>query len=345
MTHVVVVVPVYNGRDTLPRCLESLLGQALKPRAIYAVDNGSTDGTFEWLQSFAVRHRQVRPLREGRRGPAAARNAGIRAARAEGRPEFVAFTDADCIAEAGWLEDLYRGFEDSRVGAVVGSIRPQVHRSLVGSYLRIAAFDPGSRDRLASSVALREGIAGGNGCVRMAALEEVGSFDESLLVAQDWDLGLRLLRAGWWIRYTPRAVVHHLHPERTVGDLLRLAAKYGRGRPSILARHFPRHLFLSAFGRQRTVSGGLTGSVHVTSPEKVALALCAISLRFPWAWPSLLVYGTYLAARIRSTARERGEMWVRPWQLPALVLLELAGAAVGNLQALRVGLRMGVLCV
>ncbi len=344
MTHVV-VVPVHNGRGTLPGCLEGLLGQSLEPRAVYVVDNGSSDGTYDWLESFAGRHPLVRPLREGRRGPGAARNAGIRAAQAEGRPEFVAFTDADCIAEPGWLENLCREFEDPRVGAVVGSIRPQVQRSLVGSYLRIAAFDPGARDRLASSAELGEGIAGGNSCVRMAALDQVGAFDESLLVAQDWDLGLRLLRAGWWIRYTPGAVVHHLHSERTVGDLLRLAVKYGRGRPSILARHFPRHLFLSAFGRQRRVCGALTGSVHLTSPEKVALALCAVSLRFPWAWPSLLVYGTYLAARIRSTARDREEMWARPWQLPALVLLELAEAAAANVQAFRVGLRTGVLCV
>ncbi len=345
MSDVAVVVPVLNGRRTLPRCLEALVGQSLTPGAIYVVDNGSTDGTWEWLEEFAARETLVRVLRESLRGPGAVRNAGIRAAMAEGSARFLAFTDADCVAAPRWLQHLREGFDRDRVGAVTGSIRAQTGDSWVGRYLQLGAFDPGERDRLANSVGLGEGIAGGNACVRVRALKEAGLFDESLLVAQDWELGLRLLRAGWWIRYRSAARVDHLHHERSVRDLLALAAKYGRGRPSILARHFPGQILLSVFRLQVTLRGPLTASVRVSSPEKVVGGLTALALWRPWAFGLLAAYAAYLGLRIRSSARVRQVRGIRLWHLPGLVALQLAEAAVGNVQAFRDGLKRGVLCL
>lgn len=345
MTSVAVVVPVYNGRGTLPRCLESLLEQSLRPQAVYVVDNGSTDGTWEWLQAYAPHDPMFRILQEAQRGPGAARNAGIRAAMAEGDAEFLAFTDADCVAERRWLESLVSGFESGRIGAVTGRIQPRVPAGLVGAYLHLSALDPGTVDRVASSPSLENGIAGGNACVRVRALEEVGLFEETLLVAQDWDLGLRILEAGWQIRYTTAAVVNHLHSERTGMDLLRLAAKYGRGRPAILARHFRGRVFLLAPGRRMELRGLLTGSVHVASPEKVVATLFALAIYLPWAWAGLAGYAAYLALRLRSAARARGGPQPLPWQLPALVAMQLAEAAVANWQAFRVGLKQGVVCL
>jgi len=340
-----VIVPVLNGRRTIPGCLGALARQSLRPRAVYVVDNGSTDGTYEWLQELAGREPLVRVLREMRRGPAAARNAGIRAATAEVDPDFIAFTDADCVTEPSWLERLCGGFDHSRVGAVTGRIRPRVQDTWVGRYLEITAFDPGAQERLTSSVDLPEGIAGGNACVRVCALEDVGLFDESFLVAQDWELGLRLLKAGWWIRYTTRAVVDHLQLERTVGDLLRLAAKYGRGRPRVLARHFSGQIWVSIFGRWVRLRGPVTASVALSSPEKVAAALCAVALWRPWMFGAVVGYAAYLGVRFWAAAGARAVRGVRLWELPAMVALGLAEAAVGNAQAFRVGLRGRVLCL
>ncbi len=345
MSEVAVVVPVLNGRRTLPRCMEALVRQSLRPRVIYVVDNGSTDGTYDWLQAFAEKEPLVRVLREMRRGPAAARNAGIRVAMTEVAPEFIAFTDADCVAEPRWLEGLCEGFDHSRVGAVTGGIRARVEDTLVGRYLELSAFDPAQEDRVASSPDLTEGIAGGNACVRVCALREVGPFDELFLVAQDWELGLRLLKAGWWIRYSKAAMVDHLHPERTVGDLLRLAAKYGRGRAWILARHFPGQMAVSVCGRRVRLRGPVTGSLSLSSPEKVVAALCAVTLWQPWAIGALILYTGYLGARILAASRVRAVRGMRAWQLPAMVALQLAEQTVGNVQAFRLGLERGVLCL
>ncbi len=341
---VAVVVPVYNGRATLPACLESIFAQSLPPRAVYVVDNGSTDGTREWLEAVSRREPRVRVVGERRRGSAAARNAGVRCALGEGRRELVAFTDADCVPDRVWLESLCRGFDHPRIGAVTGSIRPLVTGTLVGRYLGLSAFDPAARDRLACSVALEEGVAGGNTCVRVRALEDVGPFDESFLVAQDWELGLRFLKAGWWLRYTSAAVVYHRHAERTVRDLLRLAARYARGYPAVLRRHFPRRLFFSAFGHRVVCPSPFPVSVRLTSPGKAALALGLVGLLWPPAWLGLGVYGAYLGLRVRQAARREG-VPVRAWELPAMVALQVVESAVSDGQALLEALRQGVLCV
>lgn len=339
------VIPVRDGRATLPACLEAVLTQSRPPRAVYVVDNGSTDGTYEWLQSYACRETLVRALREPRRGAAAARNTGIRAAVQEGGYELVAFTDADCVADRGWLEALTQAFDGERIGAVTGRIRPSAPDTLVGRYLALTAWDPGAQDRVARTPWRAEGIAGGNSAVRVAALEDVGLFDESFLVAQDWELGLRLLKAGWWLRYTTTAVVHHRHRERAVWDLVRLAAKYARGRPAVLLRHFPGHVFLSAFGRTVEARAGITADLRVTSPEKVILALCVAALRWPWAWWLLPGYGAYLAGRLFRAASRRGDLRLRAWELPAMVGLQLVESVASNGQALVESLRRGALCV
>ncbi len=342
MSDTVVVVPVYNGRPTLPRCLGALLRQSQPARAVYVVDNGSTDGTYEWAKGLSEADARVRILREVRRGPGAARNAGVRAALHELRPAFVAFTDADCVAEEDWLERLGQGFAHDRIGAVTGRIRPFAPDSVVGRYLAMSAVDPGTRDRVACSVALDEGIAGGNACVRAQALQEVGLFDESFYVAQDWDLGLRLLRAGWWLRYTTGAVVQHLHQERSVGDLLRLATRYARGRPAILRRHFRGQIFLSALGRRVVRRGPVTASLQLTSPEKVVLALFTAGLRWGWAWLVLPAYVAYLGARIWRAAGRSGGPPPRASEVPLMVALQILESAAFNGQAFVESLRRKV---
>ena len=96
-----VIVPVFNGADTIGECLASLLALDYPPSGfeIVVVDNGSTDGTAAVVAGLGGR---VRLLHEPVRGASAARNRGVRAAR--GR--LVAFTDADCAVEPHWLARL-----------------------------------------------------------------------------------------------------------------------------------------------------------------------------------------------------------------------------------------------
>src|SRR5687768_9263299 len=85
-----VVVPAFNAARTLPACLDTLIRQEVgEPYEVIVVDDGSTDTTLAVAASYGP---PVRVVRQPHRGPAAARNAGIRAASGE----IVLFTDADC---------------------------------------------------------------------------------------------------------------------------------------------------------------------------------------------------------------------------------------------------------
>lgn len=94
------VVPIYNVADYLTQCLESLAALDPRPDEIIAVDDGSTDASPLILEEFLPRIPTLRILRQANAGAAAARNAGLDAAR--GR--YLAFVDADDFLPA----DAYR---------------------------------------------------------------------------------------------------------------------------------------------------------------------------------------------------------------------------------------------
>ncbi len=91
-----VVIPVYNSRDTIRKALLSVVGQSVPPQEVIVVDDGSTDGSPDFVEGLALP--LVRVVRQANAGPAVARNRGI----AESRGEYVCFLDAD----DWWDEDF-----------------------------------------------------------------------------------------------------------------------------------------------------------------------------------------------------------------------------------------------
>jgi glycosyltransferase involved in cell wall biosynthesis len=89
MTQVAVVIPVFNGANTISRAIDSALSQNFEGQfEIVVVNDGSTDGTAEVLKRYRGR---IRILDQQNRGPAVARNAAV----AQSSAEYVAFLDAD----------------------------------------------------------------------------------------------------------------------------------------------------------------------------------------------------------------------------------------------------------
>lgn len=97
-----VIVPVYNVRDFLPKCIDSLLSQTFGDFELLLVDDGSTDGSSEICDRYMSEDRRVKVIHKPNGGVSSARNKGLDAA--EG--EFICFADSDDWVEADYLSDL-----------------------------------------------------------------------------------------------------------------------------------------------------------------------------------------------------------------------------------------------
>jgi len=110
-----VIVPVYNCRTTLKRCIDSVLGQSLTDLELICVDDGSTDGSRALLASYDDPRMTVH-YQPNSGGPGAPRNVGLKAAAGE----FVQFLDADDWLDARALERMVAMAEEHDTDIVIG---------------------------------------------------------------------------------------------------------------------------------------------------------------------------------------------------------------------------------
>jgi glycosyltransferase involved in cell wall biosynthesis len=226
MPELSVVIPTYNRLDTLAHVIPTLLAQDLPPGdfEVLVCDSMSTDGTKEYLAGVSAEHPNVRHLPGPYSGRAAARNAGIDAARGE----VVLFNDADILASPDLLSQHLRHHRAQRKIAVVGW-EVQVKDLDEYAYKRDHPDARGSlhkptRKRLPWLYFLT-----GNASVRREDLMRVGRFDEDFTGYghEDLELGYRLERAGVSILYEPRAVNYHCQdvPHDDQKEKMRLAGR------------------------------------------------------------------------------------------------------------------------
>src|SRR5665213_2678347 len=114
MSKIAVVVPNWNGADSLAACLDSLLGQSLKAEII-VVDNGSTDASLKLLAKYPA----VEIIKRDRNlGFAGGVNAGFRKAIRDG-VDYVGTLNNDAVADKDWLRHLVAVLDkDPKIGTV-----------------------------------------------------------------------------------------------------------------------------------------------------------------------------------------------------------------------------------
>lgn len=109
-----IVIPVYNTAEYLPECIDSIRRQTLKEIEIICVDDGSTDGSSDILDEYALRDDRIRVIHKDNGGPASARKEGLRAANGQ----YIGFVDSDDWIEEDMYELLYQKAENQRVDIV-----------------------------------------------------------------------------------------------------------------------------------------------------------------------------------------------------------------------------------
>jgi glycosyltransferase involved in cell wall biosynthesis len=215
-----VIVPAWNAAATIGRTLDALAAQGLEaPYEVIVADDDSDDDTAEIVE----RRGTARLVRGEHGGPAAARNRGVGAARAD----LLAFTDADCYPTADWLEAGLASLADADL--VQGAVRPDPG-ALRGPFDRSVWVD--GRGGLFETANL---------LVRRSLFDRLGGFEDWLgarlgkPLAEDVWLGWRARRAGARVAYCEEALVHHAvirrGPVAYVGERARLVYY-----PEIVAR-------------------------------------------------------------------------------------------------------------
>ncbi|MBI5557375.1 MAG: glycosyltransferase family 2 protein [Deltaproteobacteria bacterium] len=176
-----VIIPTYNRKEYLPRAIESVLGQSFRDFELIVVDDGSTDGTAALVAGYGA---ALRPVRQENRGPAAARNAGIRVAHGA----LLAFLDSDdwfapeklVVQEAAMARrpDYLVSHTDEiwyRRGALLNQKKKhhRPHGFIFADALKLCVVGM-------STVMMRREF-----------FERAGLFDEDLPCCEDYDLWLR----------------------------------------------------------------------------------------------------------------------------------------------------------
>ena len=191
-----VVIPTHNRAPILPRALDGVLGQELPPAEIIVVDDGSTDGTSSVLASYERRHPDLlRVIRQANAGAPAARNAGIR----EAQQPFIALLDSDDV----WRpEKLRRQMEvfahDPALGFCFTAIRTGPGEAAGDLILPEWEDDPiFTLDRLLLGCCIVTSTV----VATRRLLLDIGGFDTSLRLGDDYDLFLRVALRGNRIAY------------------------------------------------------------------------------------------------------------------------------------------------
>ena len=197
-----IIVPVYNGEATIKTCVEALIGLDY-PRdllQLIVVDNKSTDGTRRIVEGYPVTLLQEAAVQSSY----AARNLGI----AHATGDVLAFTDADCVPERGWLRAIVAAIEPSDVGGVAGAIEAFRADSAVERYQARRAI---RADRAYKHKVLPFAQTA-NAAYKREVFEKIGLFDPTLIYGGDLDFSWRMQsNANLRLVYEALAFVWHRH--------------------------------------------------------------------------------------------------------------------------------------
>lgn len=200
-----VIIPVYRQRNLLAGCLEALSGQTYPASRfeVLIVDNDA--GAAPEPEAGAAPGRpSVRWISEPRRGSYAARNRGVR----EANGELLAFTDADCRPEKGWLDIAVRRWLALGARAIVGGdIRLKFRAAKPTACERFDAMFLGFPQR--RFVEEEHFAATANMICDRQGFAAAGPFDEAFMSSGDYEWGRRAHSAGVSLHFEPSAVVEH----------------------------------------------------------------------------------------------------------------------------------------
>ncbi len=237
-----IIVPAYNEGVLLKSTIASLLEMDYPLYEIIIVDDGSSDETRPVAQSLVGAYHdgrvQVKLVEKTNGGKSTALNAGIQVS----SYEFVLNVDGDSQLSPDTLRKCIRHFTDPQVGAVAGNVKVLNRDNMLTTLQALEYVEGLNMARSAQSlVKLVNIIPGPLGMFRKDAIKQADWYSSDTF-AEDCDITLKIIRAGWRVEYEPDAKSYTEAPNKWL-DLLKQRYRWTRGIIQAVRKH--RDLFFN----------------------------------------------------------------------------------------------------
>jgi cellulose synthase/poly-beta-1,6-N-acetylglucosamine synthase-like glycosyltransferase/peptidoglycan/xylan/chitin deacetylase (PgdA/CDA1 family) len=243
---VTAIVPAYNESANIAATVQSLVTSDYPNIDVIVVDDGSTDGTARIVQRMGLP--QVRVIRQDNAGKPDALNRGIAAA----RTELLVLVDGDTVFARDAIGRLIQPLADPDVGAVSGNAKVANRQGLLGRWQHLEYVMGFNLDRrMFEGGQCMPTVPGAIGAFRRELLTDIGGVPGDTL-AEDTDLTMGIVRAGWQVRYVDDAIAWTEAPS-TLSQLWRQRYRWCYGTLQSMWKH--RHAFIERgssgrFGRR-----------------------------------------------------------------------------------------------
>lgn len=231
---VTLIVPAYNEGVVLEAAVDGLMAMDYPRFEVLVVDDGSTDDTYaEALRLAGVYGpSRLRVITQPNGGKASALNTGI----ANARGELILCMDGDSRLEPQTLKQAVKHFSDPSVGAVAGDVKVVNRLNLLTKLQALEYIEGLSLVRTAHAFFRRVMVIPGPiGIFRKQVLEEVGGYFQDTY-AEDCELTLRILLAGWKVKHESRAVAWTEAPEN-LQSFFKQRYRWSRGILQAVIKH------------------------------------------------------------------------------------------------------------
>jgi rhamnosyltransferase len=212
-----VVVLTYNAGRLIENVLDAIFNQSLAPREVIVIDSSSTDGTEQRVKKFPIRFYKIDKWEFGH---GKTRNFGARVAKGE----YVVFVTQDATpSNEFWLEELVKHLDEPHIAASFSRQIPRDSVDAAQEFFYSTMYPAYARKITKQNMGDGEGILLSN--ASSAFPKEVlltNPFAEDILMSEDLEWALRLLKKNYQIHYASKSQVNHSH----TGSVLTIFKRY-----------------------------------------------------------------------------------------------------------------------
>lgn len=229
-----IIIPVKNAESTIRKCLNSILRLDYPSYEIIVIDDGSTDTTPKILSEY----KNIKTVTTGGIGPSRARNMAVK----EAKGEFIAFTDADCVINVNWLNELLSGFKIFPDAAACGGSQklPQDAGDFeknVFIFMKKTGFITDYMRKIDKNDIMEVNHNPScNAIYRKSVFLKENGFLENLWPGEDVELDYRLRKKKNKLIFNPRAIVYHYRPKNTK-EFSKMMFRYGKAQGFLVRKY------------------------------------------------------------------------------------------------------------